>query len=284
VIKAGTIVAGHRIEGVLGEGSGMGLVYRATQLSLDRAVALKFLSRELSGDPQFRERFRREGRLQATINHPHIAPVYEAGETDQGLFISMCVVDGPTLKNLIHARELDATRALHLLTQVADALDAAHGAGLIHRDVKPQNILIGAGDHAFLVDFGLTKSPDVEALTETGQLLGTIDYISPEQARALPATGASDVYALACVLYECLAGQVPFYRPSEPAALFAHIVDPPPRLSALRPDLPLALDDVIVRGLAKDPAERPASAGALLREAQRALAGGGEAARTGTEG
>jgi serine/threonine protein kinase len=282
VIKAGTIVAGHRIEGVLGEGSGMGLVYRATQLSLDRTVALKFLSRELSGDPQFRERFRREGRLQATINHPHIAPVYEAGETEQGLFISMCVVEGPTLKDLIHGRQLDASRALRLLTQVAGALDAAHAVGLIHRDVKPQNILIGSGDHAFLVDFGLTKSPDVEALTETGQLLGTIDYISPEQARSLPATPASDVYALACVLYECLAGQVPFYRPSEPAALFAHIVDPPPRLSERRPDLPLALEEVIVRGLAKAPLERPASAGALVREAQLALDSGGGAARAGS--
>lgn len=250
----------------------MGLVYRATQLSLNRTVALKFLSRELSGDPQFRERFRREGRLQAAISHPHIAPVFEAGETDLGLFISMCVVDGPTLKDMILARELDARRALHLLAQVADALDAAHAVGLIHRDVKPQNILIGYGDHAYLADFGLTKSPDVEALTETGQLVGTIDYIPPEQARGLPATSASDVYALACVLFECLAGQVPFYRQSEAAALFAHIVDPPPRLSELRPDLPVALDEVIVRGLAKDPAERPESPGALLREAQRALA------------
>ena len=202
----------------------MGLVYRATQLSLDREVALKFLSRELSGDPQFRERFRREGRLQATINHPHIAPVYEAGETDQGLFISMCVVEGPTFKDLILAHELDPERALDLLTQVAEALDAAHETELVHRDVKPQNILIAPGDHAYLADFGLTKSPDVEALTETGQLVGTIDYISPEQARGLPATTASDIYALACVLYESLAGQVPFYRPSEPAALFAHIV------------------------------------------------------------
>jgi serine/threonine protein kinase len=284
VIEAGTIVAGHRIEGVLGEGSGLGLVYRATQLSLDRTVALKVLSRELSGDPQFRERFRREGRLQATINHPHIAPVYEAGETEQGLFISMCVVEGPTLKDLIHARDLDATRALRLLTQVADALDAAHEVGLIHRDVKPQNILIGSGDHAFLTDFGLTKSRDVEALTETGQLLGTIDYISPEQGRALPVTAASDVYALACILYECLAGDVPFYRPSEPAALFAHLVDPPPRLSARRPDLPVALDEVIMRGLAKVAAERPASAGELLRQAQRALNSGGAAAQTGTAG
>jgi len=275
----GTIIAGHRIEGVLGSGSGMGLVYRATQLSLDREVALKFLSRELSGDPQFRERFRREGRLQATINHPHIAPVYEAGETEQGLFISMCVIEGPTLKDLIFDRELDTDRTLALLAQVAEALDAAHELGLVHRDVKPQNILIGPGDHAYLADFGLTKSPNVEALTETGQLLGTIDYISPEQARALPATVASDIYSLACVLYECLAGQVPYYRTSEPAALFAHIMDPPPRLSERRPDLPVALDEVIARGLAKAPDNRPARASQLLADARRVLEGGEAASK-----
>jgi serine/threonine protein kinase len=276
VIQPGTIIAGHRIEGVLGSGAGMGLVYRATQLSLDREVALKFLSRELSGDPQFRERFRREGRVQATINHPHIAPVYEAGETEQGLFISMCVIEGPTLKDLILDRELDEYRALELLSQVAEALDAAHEVGLIHRDVKPQNILIGRGDHAYLADFGLTKSADVEALTETGQLVGTIDYISPEQARSLPATPASDVYSLACVLYECLAGQVPYWRTSEPAALFAHMTEPPPRLSERRPDLPVELDDVIARGLAKQAVDRPATASELIADARRAVEDGAE--------
>jgi serine/threonine protein kinase len=270
LLEPGTIVAGHRIEGVLGEG-GMGLVYSATQLSLNRAVALKFLPRELSGDLQFRERFRREGSLQAAINHPHIATVYEAGEIREGLYISMLVVEGPTLKDEIRARNLDAPRSVRLLAQVGDALDAAHEVGLIHRDVKPQNILIGAEDHAYLADFGLTKSPDVEALTETGQLVGTIDYLSPEQARGLPATSASDTYALACVLYECLTGEVPFDRPSEPAILFAHITDPPPRLSARRPDLPVAMEEVILRGLAKLPAERPRSARELMREATRAL-------------
>jgi serine/threonine protein kinase len=271
VIQTGTIIAGHRIEGVLGSGGGMGLVYRATQLSLDREVALKFLSRDLSGDPQFRERFRREGLLQATINHPHIAPVYEAGETEQGLFISMCVIEGPTLKDLIFDRELDEDRTLELLSQVAEALDAAHEVGLVHRDVKPQNILIGPGDHAYLADFGLTKAADFEALTETGQLVGTIDYIAPEQARSLPAIPASDVYSLACVLYECLAGQVPYWRPSEPAALFAHLMDTPPRLSECRPDLPVELDDVIARGLAKHAGDRPATASELIADARRAI-------------
>ncbi len=272
MLEPKSIVAGHRIEGVLGEG-GMGTVYRATQLSLNRTVALKFLPRELSADPQFQERFRREGPIQAAINHPHIATVYEAGETDQGLYISMCVIEGPTLKDEIRAGSLDAARSLRLLAQVADALDAAHKVGLIHRDVKPQNILIGERDHAYLADFGLTKSGDGEMLTEAGQLIGTIDYLSPEQARALPATSESDVYSLTCVLYECLTGAVPFDRVSEPAVLYAHMIDPPPRLSERRPDLPPALDDVIQQGLAKDAADRPVLARDLIRAAEQALAG-----------
>src|SRR4051794_957465 len=162
----------------------MGVVYRATQLSLNRLVALKVLPSELSEDRGFRERFRREGQLQAAIDHPHIVTVYEAGDSDHGLFIAMRVVQGPTLKDLIGAGRMDAPRAIALLRQVADALDAAHEKGLIHRDVKPQNILIDANDHAYLADFGLTRAPDdAEGPTETGQFVGTLDYISPEQAR-----------------------------------------------------------------------------------------------------
>jgi serine/threonine protein kinase len=271
LLETGTIVAGHRIEGILGEG-GMGFVYRATQLSLGRTVALKFLPRDMSADPQFRERFRREGPIQAVIDHPHIATVYEAGEAEEGLFITMRLVEGTTLKDEIVSHRLAPTRTVHLLGQVADALDAAHGVGLVHRDVKPQNVLIGGGDHAYLADFGLTKSYDWDALTVTGQLVGTIDYISPELAQGRPATGASDIYALTCVLYECLTGVVPFDRPSEPAILFAHISEPPPRLSHRRPDLPAALDQVILRGMAKGAHERPSSASDLIRDAGRALA------------
>jgi serine/threonine protein kinase len=226
----------------------------------------------MSADPQFRERFRREGRLQAAIDHPHIATVYEAGEAELGLFISMRMIEGTTLKQEILGRRLHATRSVQLLAQVADALEAAHGVRLIHRDVKPQNILIGRDDHAYLADFGLTKATDWDSLTLTGQLVGTIDYISPELAQGLSATPASDVYALTCVLYECLTGVVPFDRPSEPAILFAHISEPPPRLSEHRPDLPPALDEVILHGMAKDPGERPRSARALMSEARRALA------------
>ncbi len=265
-----TAVAGYRIDGTLGEG-GMGTVYRATQLSLERVVALKVLTAELSADPAFRERFRREGLLQAALDHPHIVTVFEAGEADGRLFLAMRMVEGPTLKDLIVRRQLDDRRALRLLTQVAEALDAAHAKGLIHRDVKPQNVLVGAGDHAYLADFGLTKGHDDAGMTETGQFVGTIDYISPEQARGERATARSDVYALTAVLCECLTGQVPFVRATEERVLLAHLSEPPPRLSEVRSDLPAAMDDVVARGMAKAPEDRPASAGELMLEARRAL-------------
>jgi hypothetical protein len=268
--QSSTVVAGYRIDGTLGEG-GMGTVYRATQLSLERVVALKVLTVELSSDPAFRERFRREGLLQAALDHPHIVTVYEAGETDNRLFLAMRMVEGPTLKELILRRQLDDRRALRLLTQVAEALDAAHAKGLIHRDVKPQNVLVGAGDHAYLADFGLTKGHDDAGMTETGQFVGTIDYISPEQARGEHAGAGSDVYALTAVLHECLTGQVPFVRATEERALLAHLTEPPPRPSQVRSDLPAAMDEVIAQGMAKDPSDRPASAGELMLEARRAL-------------
>ncbi len=265
-----TVVAGYRIDGTLGEG-GMGTVYRATQLSLERVVALKVLTAELSADPGFRERFRREGLLQAALDHPHIVTVFEAGEADNRLFLAMRMVEGPTLKDLILRRQLDDRRALRLLMQVAEALDAAHAKGLIHRDVKPQNVLVGAGDHAYLADFGLTKGHDDAAMTETGQFVGTIDYISPEQARGDRATARSDVYALTAVLCECLTGQVPYVRATEERALLAHLTEPPPRLSEVRSDLPTAMDEVVAEGMAKNPKDRPASAGELMLKARRAL-------------
>jgi hypothetical protein len=268
--QSSTVVAGYRIDGTLGEG-GMGTVYRATQLSLERVVALKVLTAELSADPGFRERFRREGLLQAALDHPHIVTVYEAGEANERLFLAMRMVEGPTLKDLIVRHELDDRRALRLLTQVAEALDAAHAKELIHRDVKPQNVLVGAGDHAYLADFGLTKGSDDAAMTETGQFVGTIDYISPEQARGERATAASDVYALTAVLCECLTGQVPYVKATEERVLLAHLSEPPPRLTQVRADLPAAMDDVVAAGMAKDPSQRPASAGELMLLARRAL-------------
>jgi hypothetical protein len=270
MLKAGTEIAGYRIEGVLGHG-GMGMVYEATQRSLNRVVALKILSPELSTDISFRQRFRREGEIQAAIDHPHIVTVFEAGEIDEGLFIAMRLVRGPTLKDMIIGRELEAGRTLRILYPIADALDTAHSAGLIHRDIKPQNVLVGPRDHAFLADFGLTKGANESGLTRTGQFVGTIDYISPEQIRGEPARPASDIYALSAVLYECLTGVVPYAKPSDAAVLFAHMTDPPPLVTESRPELPPALNDVIVRGMSKDPDERQRSAEELLQDAEQAF-------------
>jgi len=209
----------------------MGVVYEAKQLSLDRTVALKLLATELTQDEAFRERFRREGLLQARLEHPNIVTVYEAGESERGLFLTMRLVRGPNLKDLIVGRELDAGRAMRMLSQVAEALDSAHDAGLIHRDIKPQNVLIGARDHAYLADFGLTKGPGAKSLTRTGHFVGTVDYVSPEQIRGERASSHSDVYSLGAVLLEALTGIVPFPRDSEAAVMYAHLSEPPPKVS-----------------------------------------------------
>jgi serine/threonine-protein kinase len=277
MLPQGTTLAGYRIDRMLGQG-GMGTVYEATQLSLDRVVALKLLAAHLSNDMAFRARFRREGQVQARLEHPHVVTVYEAGETEQGLFIAMRLVRGRTLKELINAREVDVARTLKILTPVADALDEAHGMGLIHRDIKPQNVLVGRRDHSFLADFGLTKGPTEASLTKTGHFVGTFDYISPEQINGESATAASDVYSLAGVLYECLTGAVPFPKQVEAAVLYAHVADPPPKPSDTRPELPRQLDDVIARAMAKNPAERHGSASELIEETERALARGSDPA------
>src|ERR671916_3417631 len=182
----------------------MGVVYEATQLSLDRTVALKLLAANLGEDDAFRERFRREALLQAGIEHPNIVTVYEAGESDHGLFMAMRVVRGPNLKDLIISRELDAGRTLRILRPIADALDTAHESGLIHRDIKPQNILVGGRDHAYLADFGLTKEAGATGVTKTGQFVGTFDYVAPELISGDIGGPLSDQYALTAVLYECL--------------------------------------------------------------------------------
>jgi serine/threonine protein kinase len=270
VLSAGEIVAGYRIEGVLGRGT-MAAVYRATDLSRDLPVALKVLAPYLGADPQVQARFEREGRLHAMLDHEHIVTTYAAGDSDHGLFLAMRLIEGPTLKDLIRARELDPVRSVRILAPIADALDSVHAAGLIHRDVKPQNILVAAGDHAYLCDFGLGRASGDSPLTGPGQFLGTIDYVSPEQIQDEQATAAGDCYALAAVLYECLTGEVPFPRPSEAAALFAKIREPPPQVTDRRPDLPAGLDTVIASGMARDPAERPPSATALIEAARRAL-------------
>ena len=270
MLEPGTQVAGYRIEGVLGHG-GMGIVYSARQVALERLVALKILAPQLSADESFRQRFRREGQIQAAIDHPHIIPVYEAGEIDGALFLTMRLVRGPTLKDLIVARQLEGARTLRILKPIAQALDAAHEVDLIHRDIKPQNILVGLHDHPYLADFGLTKGANEVGLTRTGQFVGTTDYVAPEQIRGEAASAATDVYALAGVLFECLTGVVPYAKPSDAAVLFAHMTESPPLVTDQRPDLPPALDEVIARGMAKDPAARQARASDLVNEAERAF-------------
>jgi predicted Ser/Thr protein kinase len=270
VLRTGQTIAGYRVEDLLASG-GMGVVYRATQLSLGRTVALKVLAPHLSADPEFRERFRREAAMQARLEHPHIVTVYEAGESEEGLFLALRYVEGTDLRRLIESGELSPARALDLLEQVASALDAAHELGLVHRDVKPQNVLVSRGDRAYLADFGLTKSDDVRELTKAGTYLGSLDYASPEHVRGEPVTEASDRYAFAAVLYECLAGEVPYPRDTEAAVLYAHVSEPPPRVSERRPELPAALDAVVARGLAKQPSERFPSATELVNAAQAAF-------------
>ena len=270
VLRSGQTIAGYRVEELLASG-GMGVVYRATQLSLGRTVALKVLAPHLSGDAEFRERFRREAAVQARLDHPHIVTVYETGESEEGLFLALKFVDGTDMRRLIDSGELSAERALTLLEQVASALDAAHALGLVHRDIKPQNVLVGSGDRAYLADFGLMKSDEVRELTKAGMYLGSLDYVSPEQVRGEPVTAASDRYAFAALLYESLAGEVPFPRDTEAAVLYAHVSEAPPLLTVSRPDLPAELDAVLARGLAKEPSERYATAAELVAAAQGAF-------------
>jgi serine/threonine-protein kinase len=276
-LDAGTVVGGYRIEGLVGRG-GMGVVYRASQLALERVVALKLIAPELAHEPGFRERFLREARLAASLEHPNILPVHEAGEAEGRLFLSMRYVEGQDLAVLI-AKEtaLVPTRAADLVDQVASALDAAHGRGLVHRDVKPQNVLIERRDgreHAYLCDFGLAKAAlQGTALTRSGTFLGTLDYASPEQIRGESVEARSDVYALGCLLYRVLTGRVPFPQKDELAKLWAHLHEEPTPPTGVRPGLPAAFDDVLARALAKEPAERYATAGELGQAALAAIRG-----------
>jgi serine/threonine protein kinase len=271
-MQTGTRVAGYRIDDVLSDGE-MGSVYRATRLSDGHAVALKILDGDLGRDRHYRARFRREARLQALVDDPHVVKVYEFGHSEHGPFFAMQLVRGRTLKAAMLDRSLGADESIRILAQVAAGLDAAHRIGVIHRDVKPQNILLGPDRRAYLADFGLT-APTNSTLTSTGQLIGTVEYISPEQARGETPTARSDVYALAAVLYECLTGIVPYDRHTQAAALYAHLTEPPPSPRERCPNLPAALDAVIARGMAKDPEQRHRSAGELIREAELALRNG----------
>jgi serine/threonine protein kinase len=274
--RIGTELAGYRIEEPVGRG-GMSVVYRAQDLRLDRPVALKLLTSDLSEDERFRARFLRESRLAAAIEHPNIIPVYEAGEAEGVLYLAMRYVDGTDLGRLIGAgRPLEPERALAIVARVASALDAAHYRGLVHRDVKPSNVLIGREDEVYLCDFGLSKRvTSLSGLTASDQLLGTVHYMPPEQIEGRDLDGRADVYSLGALLFECLAGEPPYTRESDVAVLWAHMQEPLPALSELRPDLPSGLDAILARALAKNPAERHAAAGELA-DAVRAELGLGE--------
>jgi serine/threonine protein kinase len=271
--RIGTQVAGFRIESVLGRG-GMSVVYVAEQIRLGRKVALKVLTTELAWDEHFRERFVRESQIAAAIDHPNIIPIYDAGEDDDLLYIAMRFVEGPDLKEVLKRGNLGVGRTIFLVEQVASALDAAHAHSLVHRDVKPGNILLEeATDHAYLTDFGVAKQTTARGLTSTGHFLGTVEYAAPEQIEGGPVDARTDVYALGCVLYECLTSAPPFAHGTEHAVLHAHLVDPPPSVTRVRPELPHAFDGVIATALAKDPAERFASCGELVHAARHAASG-----------
>jgi DNA-binding beta-propeller fold protein YncE/predicted Ser/Thr protein kinase len=268
-LHEGDEFAGHRILGIAGRG-GMGVVYRALQLDLDRPVALKLIAPQLAEDPEFRDRFVRESRAAASIDHPNVIPIYYTGESEDGaLYIAMRYVEGSDLRTLVRAEQrLDPARAAQIVSQVASALDAAHARGIVHRDVKPANVLLGANDHAYLTDFGLTKRVTSHTgSTRDGGWVGTLGYVAPEQIRGERPDARADVYALGCVLYHSLAGAPPYQRESDEATLWAHLNDDPPSLHDRAPDIPASFDAVLARALAKDPDDRFPSAGDLGRAA-----------------
>jgi predicted Ser/Thr protein kinase len=274
--KPGDVFVNHRIEGLAGRG-GMGVVYRAKDLDLDRIVALKVIAPALAEEPDFRARFVAESKAAASIEHPHVIPVYYAGEREGELFIVMRYVDGPDLRALVRAEgHLDPDRVAHIVAQVGGALDAAHAHGLVHRDVKPANVLLGAEDHAYLTDFGLTKrEASTGGLSRSGGWVGTLGFVAPEQIRGERVDARTDVYALGCVLVHALTGGAPYIRDSDEATLWAHLHAPPPVER-----VPEEFVGIVERALSKNPDDRFPSAGDLGRAA---LAAAGRSAAPGPE-
>ncbi|HTQ90465.1 MAG TPA: protein kinase, partial [Streptosporangiaceae bacterium] len=270
--------AGYRTRAVLGRG-GMSVVYQAENVRLSSVIALKVLAPELAADDVFRARFLEESRMAASLNHPNVIPIYDMGSQDDLLYIAMRYVSGTDLRQMIKKRgRLQPETALFLLGQAARALDAAHRQGLVHRDVKPGNMLIERGsdeadpDHVYLADFGITKhAMSRTGLTSTGQFLGTIDYVAPEQIRGTSVLGLADQYSLGCVLYECLTGRVPFEKDLDAAIIWAHVEETPAMPTVLRPDLPPEIDEVFGRVLAKRPEERYRSCREFIDAARMAL-------------
>jgi serine/threonine protein kinase len=276
----GDDLAGYRLRGVLGRG-GMSVVYEAENPRLGNTVALKVLAPELATNDAFRARFLKESRTAASLNHPNVIPIYDMGSYEDLLYIAMRYVAGADLRALLKAQHsIPPVQALSLIGQVGRALDMAHLHGLVHRDVKPGNILVEHmendedPDHVYLTDFGITKHvASRSGLTATGEFMGTIDYIAPEQIRGKPVDGRADIYSLGCVLYECLTGRVPFEKDVHAAVLWAHVEEMPTTPSTLRPELPPGIDAVIARVLAKDPDERYPTCRELTSAARTALLG-----------
>jgi serine/threonine-protein kinase len=275
-LNVGDEFAGHRIEGVLGRG-GMGVVYRVTDLRLNRPAALKVITPALSADEDFRRRFQRESQVAAAVRQQNVVTIFQAGEAEGLLFVTMELIHGTDLRGFISQRgRLDLPTASAITSQIATALDAAHGASLVHRDVKPANVLIAEATplHVYLTDFGLTKRTSSQSgITKTGLFVGTIDYAAPEQIKGWPVDARADVYALGCVLFEMVTGTPPFRRDNEYATMYAHTSEPPPPLSSVVPEVPPALNAVVSRALAKDPEERFPSAGDMARAVEASVAG-----------
>ncbi len=270
--------AGYRLLSVLGRG-GMSIVFRAENPRLGNVIALKVLDPELANNDVFRSRFLEESRIAASMNHPNVIPIHDTGSSDGLLYIAMRYVSGTDLRQMLKQRgPLPTDEAVFLISQAARALDAAHRRGLVHRDVKPANLLIERGtdegdpEHVYLTDFGITKHQDgPTGLTSAGALLGTIDYIAPEQVRGMSVLGMADQYSLGCVLYECLTGRLPYEKDFGTAIMWAHVEDPPIPPTSVRPDLPRGIDDVFSKVLAKLPGDRYDSCRAFMNDAGYAL-------------
>ncbi|WP_068054318.1 serine/threonine-protein kinase [Nocardia xishanensis] len=272
-LEVGSEFGPYRLVRLIGRG-GMGEVFEAYDTGKDRVVAIKVLPERLAEDPVYRERFRRESHAAARLKEPHVIPIHDYGEIDGHLFIDMRLVEGENLRAVLRERApLEPAAAVELIRQVAAALDAAHGDDLVHRDIKPDNILTTPDGFAYLVDFGIAHSSTAEGLTADGSAIGSFHYMSPERFSSRVVTEAADIYALGCVLYECLTGARPFPADTDGEIMRAHMVEPPPRPSRLRSEIPTAMDTVIVKALAKDPAARYASAGEFASAAQEALQG-----------
>jgi serine/threonine kinase PknH len=269
--RAGSRFGHYQLRRLLGRG-GMGEVYEAYDTVKDRTVALKLVSEQVSSDDVFRRRMQREAQTAGRLQEPHIVPIHDYGEVDGQLFIDMRFIEGNDVGSVLNRTgALPPPRAVAIVEQVASALDAAHRAGVIHRDIKPENILLTEGDFAYLVDFGIAAAATDQRVTKTGAAVGSWNYMAPERFGRDDATYRVDIYALACLLYECLTGATPFQNDTLSGLMAAHLMEPAPRPSQRNPAIPAAFDEVVARGMAKDPRDRYITAGDLAQAALHAL-------------